>query len=73
MRKNPIAEKIGRNIVREAEKTGTTFQKLAVDTNVREETMRKWLTGERTITVYGLVRVARALGVPMEALTKGLF
>ena len=52
---------------------GDTIYLMAVDTNVREETMRKWLTGERTITVHGLVRVARVLGVPMETLTKGLF
>ena len=36
------------------------------------ETLQRWLTGERMITVFGLVRASRVLGVSMEALTKGL-
>ncbi len=73
MRKNPIAEKIGRNITAAAQDLGWTFPQLARDMDVREETLRRWLTGERMITVFGLVRASRVLGVSMEALTKGLF
>jgi len=69
---NPLGKIVGRNIVSVAEDFGWTFTELAKDMNVREETLRKWLTGERMITVYGLVRASRVLGVSMERLTRGI-
>ena len=69
---NPLGKIVGRNIVAVAEDFGWTFTELANDMNVREETLRKWLTGERMITVYGLVRASRVLGVSMEKLTRGI-
>ena len=70
---NPLARIVGKNITEAAVDLGWTFPQLARDMDVREETMQRWLTGERMITVFGLVRASRVLGVSMEALTKGLF
>lgn len=70
---NPLAKIVGKNITAAAVDLGWTFSQLARDMDVREETLRKWITGERMITVFGLVRASRVLGVSMEALTKGLF
>lgn len=70
---NPLARIVGKNITAAAVDLGWTFTQLSKDMNVREETLQKWLTGERMITVFGLVRASRVLGVSMEALTKGLF
>lgn len=70
---NPLAQIVGKNITAAAVDLGWTFTQLSKNMNVREETLQKWLTGERMITVFGLVRASRVLGVSMEALTKGLF
>ena len=70
---NPLARIVGENITAAAVDHGWTFTQLSKDMNVREETLQKWLTGERMITVFGLVRASRVLGVSMETLTKGLF
>ena len=70
---NPLAQKVGKNITAAALDLGWTFSQLARDMHVREETLQRWLSGERMITVFGLVRVSRVLGVSMETLTKGLF
>lgn len=72
MRKNPVGKIIGENIVAAAQDLGWTFSQLAKDMDVREETLQRWLTGERMITVFGLVRASRVLGVSMEKLTEGL-
>lgn len=69
---NPLAGIVGKNITAAALDLGWTFSQLAKDMDVREETLQRWLTGERMITVFGLVRASRVLGVSMEALTKGL-
>lgn len=69
---NPIARIIGANIVRHANDRKVTFLQLANEMHVEEETLRRWLTGERMITAYGLVRAARALETTMEELTKGV-
>lgn len=72
VRKNPVGKIIGENIVAAAQDLGWTFSQLAKDMDVREETLQRWLTGERIITVFGLVRASRVLGVSMEKLTEGL-
>lgn len=72
MAKNPIAEIIGNNIKTEAEKQGVKLWVLAMRLNVSEETLYAWVEGRRVITVYGLVRVSRILGVTMEQLTHGI-
>lgn len=69
---NPLAQIVGKNITAAAVYLGWTFPQLARNMDVREETLQRWLTGERMITVFGLVRASRVLGVSMEALTKGL-
>ena len=69
---NPLARIVGENITAAAQDLGWTFPQLAKDMDTREETLQRWLTGERMITVFGLVRASRVLGVSMEALTKGL-
>lgn len=72
MAKNPAAVAIGKNIVAEAEQRGIGFAELCVALNVQPETLMRWTTGERMITVYGLLRASRILGVPMERLTDGI-
>ena len=69
---NPLAQKVGKIITAAAVDLGWTFPQLARDMHVREETLQRWLTGERMITVVGLVRASRVMGVSMEALTKGV-
>ena len=69
---NPYARIVGKNITAYSVDFGWTFEQLAVDMGVQEETLRRWLTGERMITVFGLVKASRVLGVPMEELTKGV-
>lgn len=70
---NPLAKIVGKNITAAAVDLGWTFSQLAKDMDTREETLQRWLTGERMITVFGLVRASRVLGVSMETLTKGVF
>ena len=70
---NPLARIVGENITAAAQDLGWTFSQLAKDMDTREETLQRWLTGERMITVFGLVRASRVLGVSMETLTRGLF
>ena len=72
MAKNPCAQIVGENIVRHASGSGMSFKQLATAMNVQEETLRKWITGERMITVYGLVRASKELGTTMEQLTNGI-
>lgn len=69
---NPLAQIVGKNIVAASQASGTSFTQLAKDMDTREETLQRWLTGERMITVFGLVRASRVLDVPMEKLTKGI-
>lgn len=72
MAKNPLAQIVGKNIVIHAQNSGTSFKQLAKAVNVQEETLRKWITGERMITVYGLVKASKALGTTIEQLTNGI-
>lgn len=72
MAKNPAAVIVGKNIATEAEQRGLGFAELCAALNVQPETLMRWTTGERMITVYGLLRASRILGVPMERLTDGI-
>lgn len=72
MAANPIAQVIGKNIVQVAVQNGITLPHLASLLNVTPKTLRRWLTGERVITVYALVRASRALEVPLERLVDGI-
>ena len=72
MAANPIAQVIGKNIVQVAVQNGITLPHLAELINVPPQTLRRWLTGERMITVYALVRVSRVLQVPLERLVDGI-
>lgn len=69
---NPHAQIIGMNIKQESARRGITVNQLAEDLNIPQKTLLRWLSGERTITVYGLIRTSRILGVPLERLTKGI-
>lgn len=68
MRKNPIGKIIGENIVRVCREKGISFDSLCEKTGARPETMEKWLTGYRCITVYGLHRTAKAVDCTMDEL-----
>lgn len=72
MAANPIAQVIGKNIVQVAVQNGISLPRLSAMVNVPPQTLRRWLTGERVITVYALVRVSRALEVPLEQLVNGI-
>ena len=68
---NP-AEIVGQNITAEIKQRGIAPAQLASMLNVPTVTVMRWVTGKRMITVYGLLRVSRILGVPMERFTEGI-
>ena len=63
---------IGDNIKFYCKLKNTTLHALADDIGVSWVTMSKWVNGHRQITAYGLYRVSKVLGVPMEQLMEGI-
>ncbi len=63
---------VGNNIRLYCRMKNTTLHTLAEDIGVSWVTMSKWTNGHRQITAYGLYRVSRVLGVPMEKLMEGV-
>ena len=70
-KKNP-AEIVGQNIAAEMVQRGIAPEYLAVLLNVSEDTVIRWISGKRMITVYGLLRVSKIFGAPMERFTEGI-
>lgn len=63
---------IGRKILATLETKNQSIQDLESAIGVSSETMRRWISGERQITVYGLKRCAEYLGVTMDYLAEGV-
>lgn len=63
---------IGENIGRLAKIHETTQRELSSAIGVTEVTMSRWISGQRSPTVYALLRIARLFGVTMEALMDGI-
>ena len=63
---------IGDNIRLYCRMKNMTLHALAYDIGVGLVTMSKWVNGRRQITAYGLYRVSKVLGVPMERLMEGV-
>lgn len=63
---------VGRNIKLYCRMKNMTLHTLADDIGVSWVTMSKWINGHRQITAYGLYRVSKVLGIPMEKLMEGI-
>lgn len=63
---------IGRKILATLKSKNRSIQDLETAIGVSSETMRRWISGERQITVYGLKRCAEYLGVTMDYLAEGV-
>ena len=62
---------VGRNIKLYCRMKNMTLHTLADDIGVGWVTMSKWINGHRQITAYGLYRVSKVLGIPMEKSMEG--
>ena len=49
-----------------------TRSALASEIGVTDSTMSNWVCGHRQPTLYGMFRISRILGVPMEELMEGV-
>ena len=63
---------IGDNIRLYCRMQNMTLHTLADEVGVGWVTMSKWINGHRQITSYGLYRVSKVLGIPMEKLMEGI-
>ena len=63
---------IGDNIRLYCKIQNITLLALADSIGVGWVTMSKWVNGHRQITAYGLYRVSKVLGIPMEKLMEGI-
>lgn len=63
---------VGQNIKLYCRMKNMTLHTLADDIGVGWVTMSKWVNGRRQITAYGLYRVSKVLGIPMEKLMEGI-
>ena len=63
---------VGKNIKLYCRMQNMTLHTLADDIGVSWVTMSKWINGHRQITAYGLYRVSKVLGIPMEKLMEGI-
>ena len=63
---------IGDNIRLYCRMKNMTLHTLADDIGVGWVTMSKGVNGHRQITAYGLYRVSKVLGIPMEKLMEGI-
>ena len=63
---------VGRNIKLYCRMKNMTLHTLADEVGVGWVTMSKWINGRRQITAYGLYRVSKVLGTPMEKLMEGI-
>ena len=63
---------VGNNIRLLCRMRNMTLHALADEIGVGYTTMSYWCNGHRQITSYGLYRVSKVLGVPMERLMEGI-
>lgn len=63
---------VGKNIKLYCRMQNKTLEQLAEEIGVSRDTMSRWCSGRRQITVYGLYRVSNVLGVSMNRLSEGI-
>lgn len=63
---------VGKNIKLLCKMKNMTLDQLAEEIGVSRDTMSRWCSGRRQITVYGLYRASRVLAVTMERLMEGI-
>ena len=63
---------IGNNIYRLLRKKRMTQHELAARIRSHDDTVSRWMTGQRQPSAYALLRISRELGVTMEQLMEGI-
>lgn len=63
---------IGENIYRLLRKKRMTQHELAARIQSHDDTVSRWMTGQRQPSAYALLRISRELGVTMEQLMEGV-
>ena len=63
---------VGKNIKLLCRMKNMTLDQLAEEIGVSHDTISRWCSGRRQITVYGLYRVSKVLGVSMNRLSEGI-
>ena len=63
---------IGNNIYRLLKQRRMTQHELAARIQSHDDTVSRWMTGQRQPSAYALLRISRELGVTMESLMEGI-
>lgn len=63
---------IGENIYRLLKQQRMTQHELAARIQSHDDTVSRWMTGQRQPSAYALLRISRVLGVTMESLMEGV-
>ena len=63
---------IGNNIYRLLKQRHMTQHELAARIQSHDDTVSRWMTGQRQPSAYALLRISRELGVTMESLMEGI-
>ena len=63
---------IGNNIYRLLKQRHMTQHELAARIHSHDDTVSRWMTGQRQPSAYALLRISRELGVTMEELMEGI-
>lgn len=63
---------IGNNIYRLLKQRRMTQHELAARIQSHDDTVSRWMTGQRQPSAYALLRISRVLGVTMESLMEGV-
>ena len=63
---------IRENIYRLLRKKRMTQHELALRIQSHDDTVSRWMTGQRQPSAYALLRISRVLGVTMESLMEGV-
>ena len=63
---------IGNNIYRLLKQRHMTQRELANRIGTHEDTLSRWMTGQKQPSAFALLRISRVLGVSMEELMAGV-
>ena len=63
---------IGNNIYRLLKQRHMTQRELAKRIGTHEDTLSRWINGQRQPSAFALLRISRVLGVSMEELMAGV-
>ncbi len=66
------AETLGQRLKRLRQAANFTQERLGAETGLAVSNIRNWEQGHRTLNVFGLFKIARALGRKMEEFLDGL-